>query len=239
MSDREQPRLLVAKDKNDLDRLVADTIFRKIQEAVRARNVCAIALSGGSTPVTAYTLLGSPPLGDKIPWAQVEIYFADERAVAIDHPDSNYHLVRTTMLKNHPEAWGLMYRMPADAADPEAAADQYARRLPHPLDVLVLGMGHDGHIASLFPGSPALDERERRVVPVTGAPKPPSCRMTITPPVIEAARQIVMIVSGVEKAYMVSRALGGLVDPKIVPALLARRATWIVDHAAAGAVLNP
>src|SRR6185436_10253725 len=101
-----------------------------------------------------------------------EIFFADERAVPVDHPESNYRLVKETLLKSHPEALGQAYRMPADAADRVEAARRYGRRLPDPLDVLVLGMGADGHTASLFPGSAALDESEARVVSVT-APKPP------------------------------------------------------------------
>src|SRR6185436_17627010 len=128
-----------------------------------------------------------------------EIFFADERAVPVDHPESNYRLVKETLLKTHPEALGQAYRMPADAPDRTEAAKRYGRRMPDPLDVLVLGMGPDGHTASLFPGSAALDENEARVVAVT-APKPPPERMTITPAVIGRARSIVMLVSGAEKA---------------------------------------
>jgi 6-phosphogluconolactonase len=235
---RARPKLLVAKDKVELRRLAAEVIARKIHAAIQARNLCTMALSGGSTPGPVYEELGSSDLAAKIPWQQLEIFFADERAVPIDHPDSNYLLVKNTLLKAHPEALGRMYRMPADAANREDAALRYARRLPDPLDLLVLGMGPDGHTASLFPGSPALEERDQRVVWVT-APKPPADRMTITPSVIEKARSIVMIASGVEKASMVARAVGGSVDPKLVPAVLARHATWIVDHAAAGNLLNP
>lgn len=238
MTTRSRVKLLVAKDRDELRRLAAETIAKKIQAAVQARGLCSIALSGGTTPGPVYEELGASDLAGKIPWSQIEIYFADERAVPIDHPESNYRLVKETLLKTHPEVVGQMFRMPAEAPDRVQAAKRYARRLPDPLDVLVLGMGADGHTASLFPGSEALDEHEERVVAVTG-PKPPHERMTITPLVISRALTIVMLVAGVEKAHMVARALGGLADPKTIPAQLARRAIWIVDHAAAGQMLNP
>jgi 6-phosphogluconolactonase len=235
---RSRISLRVVKDRDELRRAAAEIIARKIHSAVQARGVCSLALSGGSTPGPVYEELGNSDLAAKIPWARLEIFFADERAVPMDHPESNYRLVMETLLKSHPEAVGQTFRMPADAPDREQAAKRYERRLPDPIDVLVLGMGPDGHTASLFPGSPALDEQERRVVPVT-APKPPPERMTITPPVVKKARSTVMIVSGVEKAHMVSRVLSGLENPRTVPAVLAEKAHWILDHAAAGNVLNP
>ena len=122
--------------------------------------------------------------------------------------------------------------MEAERPDREAAARDYERSLPARLDVLVLGIGPDGHTASLFPGSAALDERQRRVVPVTGA-KAPAERLTITPPVIEAARQVAVIASGEDKAAMVARAIEGPLAPKAVPAQLARRGFWFLDEAAA------
>jgi len=229
---RSRLKIRVAKDRTELRRLAAEVLAKKIRSAIQARGRCSLALSGGSTPGPVYEELGGSDLADDVPWSQLEIYFADERAVPVDHPESTYRLVKETLLQKHPEVLGQMFRMPADAADRDAAAKRYARRLPDPIDVLVLGMGPDGHTASLFPGSPALDEREQRVVAVT-APKPPPERMTVTPTVIERARSIVMIVAGAEKAAMLSRALNGIVDPKAIPAQLARRATWIVDQEAA------
>lgn len=237
MTTRSRVKLLVAKDRVEFRRLGAETIGKKIVSAVNARGICALALSGGSTPGPVYEELGDSDLAEKIPWAQLEIFFADERAVPIDHADSNYRLVKETLLKCHPEALGQAYRMPADAADREQAAKRYGRRLPDPLDVLVLGMGADGHTASLFPGSPALDAHDERVVPVV-APKPPPRRMTITPAVIERSRTIVMLAAGAEKGPIISRALSGVVDPKSCPAQLARRAIWVIDQAAADAMIT-
>jgi 6-phosphogluconolactonase len=230
---RTRHKLIVAKDRAELRRISAEVLARKIQAAIQARGRCTLALSGGSTPGPVYEELGDSDLSKYVSWSQLEVYFADERAVPMDHPDSNYRLVKETLLRSHPEVLGQAFRMPADAPDRDQAAKRYARKLPDPLDILVLGMGPDGHTASLFPGSPALDEREQRVVAVT-APKPPPERMTITPPVIEAARAIVVIASGAEKAGVLSRAIAGETDPRDVPAQLARRGTWVVDQAAAG-----
>ncbi len=114
----------------------------------------------------------------------------------------------------------------------KTAAREYERSLPPRLDVLLLGMGRDGHTASLFPGSAALDERRRLVLPVLG-PKPPAERLTITPPVIEAARRVAVIATGEDKAAMVARAIEGPLAPKAVPVQLARRGCWFLDQAAA------
>ncbi len=228
------PRLRVARDKDDLRRLAADLLATEIRAAVVARGVCSLALSGGSTPGPVYEELGNSDL----PWSELEIYFADERAVPADHADSNYKLVKDTLLRSHPEMLDRMFRMPADAPDRDQAAQRYAQRLPDPLDVLVLGLGPDGHTASLFPGSPAIAETERRVVAVT-APKPPPERMTITPPVIRSARVVVVIAAGAEKASVLARALNDAEDPRVIPGRLARHAIWIVDQAAAGPLGRP
>jgi 6-phosphogluconolactonase len=127
-----------------------------------------------------------------------------------------------------------VHRMEADAADLDQAAARYAALLPPALDVLILGVGPDGHTASLFPGSPALEEKTRLVVPVR-APKPPERRLTITPPVMAAARRIVVLAAGSDKAGAVRRALQGGEPPEQVPARLARDGVWFLDRAAAGA----
>jgi len=238
MTTGSRSKLIVAKDAAELARTAAEWIAKTVAETVRKSGVCSVALSGGSTPRPVYEELGNSDLAGKFPWQEVEFYFADERAVPLDHPESTYRLVKETLLRSHPDALGRVYRMPADAPDREEAAQRYGRRLPNPLDVLLLGMGEDGHTASLFPGSDALDEKDRRVVAVKG-PKPPFERLTITPPVIQEARAVLVLVSGITKAHMLSRALGGVFDPKEVPAQLARQGTWIVDHAAATQMLNP
>jgi 6-phosphogluconolactonase len=128
--------------------------------------------------------------------------------------------------------------MPADAENAFAVAAEYGRLLPNPLDLVILGMGEDGHTASLFPGSPALDERDARVVLVTG-PKAPFRRMTITPPVIESARELLVLMAGAPKAETLARALEGPLDVKALPVQLARRGTWVVEQAAARLLSEP
>lgn len=219
--------MIVAADAADFRRRGAEWIAEKVGAAVRTRGRCAVALAGGSTPRPVYQELGER---DVFPWAEVEFFFGDERAVPADDPQSNYRMARETLFRRRPDA--RVVRMPADA--PGGAAE-YARRLPAELDVLILGMGADGHTASLFPGSPALGERAARVVAVTG-PTPPRRRMTITPPVIEAAKEILVLVSGADKAPALVRALRGGFDPGATPAQLARRGTWLVDRAAASAL---
>ena len=199
----------------------------------RARGSCSIALAGGNTPRPVYALLAKPPLGDRVDWSRVSVFWGDERGVPPDDKDSNYGMARDALLDHVPVPAAQVHRMEAERADRDAAARAYERLLPDPLDILVLGVGPDGHTASLFPGSPVLRETERRVVPVDG-PKPPPRRMTITPPVIRAAREIVVIATGADKAGVIARAVQGPEEPLVYPIQLARRAAWFVDGAAAG-----
>jgi 6-phosphogluconolactonase len=141
-------------------------------------------------------------------------------------------MVNEALLRRVPIPTANVHRMEGEADDPEEAADRYAAVLPEALDVLVLGVGADGHTASLFPGSPALRERTRRVVPAR-APKPPEGRLTITPPVIAAARRFLVLATGSDKAEAVARALKGGGTPDQTPARLARDGVWFLDRAAA------
>jgi 6-phosphogluconolactonase len=217
---------------SDLARTVAGWMAERIVSAVAERGSCVLALSGGKTPRPVYEALAAPPLSGTVDWARVEVYFGDERAVPPDHADSNFRMASEALLARVALLPGHVHPMPADRPDRDAAAREYERVLPPRLDVLLLGMGPDGHTASLFPGSPALAERRRRVVPVT-APIEPARRMTITPPVIAEARHVAVVVSGAEKAAMVARALSANADPAEVPAHLAAGAHWFLDEEAA------
>jgi 6-phosphogluconolactonase len=222
--------LIVVPTPPELARPAAEWLELEMARVIAGRGVCSLCLAGGRTPEPVYRELAA---ASTIDWSRVDVYFGDERAVAPEHPDSNYLMVRRVLLSRVPIPAGQVHRMEAERSDQEAAAREYERSLPSQLDILVLGMGPDGHTASLFPGSAALDEHERLVVPVIGA-KPPPQRLTITPPVIEAARRVAVIATGGDKAAMVARAIEGLLSPKDVPAQLARRGTWFLDQAAAG-----
>jgi len=225
--------LVVVPDGRALARRAAERIVELTRAAVRAQGRCAVALAGGSTPRATYEMLRTSALAAALPWSAISWYFGDERAVPPDHPDSNYRAARETLFAERPGLLERVHRMPADADDLEAAARAYAAALPDPLDLVLLGIGEDGHTASLFPGLPALSEREARVVVVTG-PKPPNPRLSLTPPVIEQAREVLVLASGAGKADAVARALEGPLDPGAVPAQLARGRLWIVDRDAAG-----
>ena len=199
-------KVVVVPDPRALARRAAEWIVERTRAAVAARGSCSVALAGGGTPRATYEVLGTSALAAAVPWGAIDWFFGDERAVPFDHPDSNYRLAAESLFAGRPEALARACRMPADAADADMAARAYGQLLPDPIDVVILGMGEDGHTASLFPGSPALGERHERVAAVTG-PKPPFRRMTITPPVIEAARDVLVLVAGAGKAAMLARAL--------------------------------
>ena len=226
------PGLVVVPDARALARRAAERILELVRTAVAERGHCSVALAGGSTPRATYEVLGGSALAAALPWGAVDWYFGDERAVPPDDPESNYRAAVETLFASRPEALARVHRMPGDAPDLEAAARAYGDALPERLDLLLLGIGEDGHTASLFPGSPALAERAARVAVVTG-PKPPNPRLTVTPPVIENARQLLMLASGAGKADAVARALEGPPDVVAVPAQLARAGAWLVDRDAA------
>lgn len=222
-------RVTVVPDAAHLADLVARWIALEATAAVRERGACALGLSGGRTPEPVYRELASAA---SIDWTRLSVFFADERAVPPDDRESNYRMVREALLSRVPIPVSNVHRMEAERPDREAAAREYERLLPPALDILLLGIGPDGHTASLFPGSPALDERRRLVLPVIGT-KAPVERLTITPPVIAAARRVAVAAAGADKAAAVARALEPSADAKEVPARLARRGVWFLDRPAA------
>ena len=226
------PGRLVIDDFPALVDAAARWIAAAVEEDIRDRGRCAVALAGGATPRPVYERLAQPPLGARIAWSNVDIYFGDERAVPPADPDSNYAMAMAALIGRVPVPAAQIHRMEAERPDLDAAALDYERALPARLDLLLLGMGADAHTASLFPGSPALDERGRRVVPATG-PTPPRSRLTITPPVIAAARRVAVLVAGAGKAAAVARALHGPTRPSEAPVQLALGGVWFVDREAA------
>lgn len=223
---------IVVEDGAALARSAAVWLAETVAHAIAARGRCALALAGGSTPAPVYAELAAPELARRIDWSRVDVYFGDERAVPPRHPDSNYRLASGVLLSRVPIPAAQIHRMEGERQDLEAAAADYERLLPPALDVLLLGLGSDGHTASLFPRSPALEERMRRVI-VVESPKPPPLRLTITPPVIAAARYVAVLATGKEKAGPAARALEGPATPQEIPARLARHGVWFLDRAAA------
>lgn len=184
-------------------RWVADTV--KAAVAARARGY--LALAGGETPRACYRVLSRPPFRDEIPWSAVEVYWSDERRVPLDHPDSNYAMARAALLDHVPIPASQIHPAPVDEPDGQVAAEKYASALaalprdaagrPR-FDLILLGLGEDGHTASLFPGDPALTD-ETSWVRAVRASKPPPERLTFTLPAINASRAVLFLVQGAAK----------------------------------------
>lgn len=211
--------------------LAARRLAAEIRGVLQSRERCSLALSGGSTPTPVYRQLATElPEGEL--WGRLDIYFADERCVPPADPASNYRMAKESLLDLLPVPSPRVHRMEGERPDHDKAARAYEAILPRRLDLLVLGLGADGHTASLFPGAPSLAESRRRILPVT-APEPPRDRLTVTPPVIRDARLTVGLVAGADKATALARVIDGPWDPNRTPGQLARAGLWIVDSAAA------
>ena len=189
-----------------------------------------LVLTGGSTAGDAYRLLARPENRDRLDWGAVELLFGDERRVPPDSPDSNYRLVAETLLAGVRP--GRVERLLGEAADPDAEATRYAGLIPEQLDVTLLGMGEDGHCASLFPGEPVLDVTDRLVMP-SHAHYAPFERYTLTYPALDRSRLVLFFVLGANKA----EALGAIARGEDRPSARVRptegHVIWIVDRAAA------
>lgn len=216
----------------------ADTITRRIKKI----GVAHVCLSGGKTPQELYRLLAAE-YSDKIPWEKVHCYWGDERYVPPTDPNSNFRAAYELLFQHVSIQPENVHPMPTGFEDPELAAADYERALreqfdgPLPeFDVVLLGMGADGHTASLFPGSHSLEETERWVVAVSGAPEP-RIRLSLTLPVFNAAANVVFIVAGAEKADAARIAIEGRPNPAAIPASgvrpVAGSVTWMLDEDAA------
>lgn len=216
---------------DDLTGAATFCLERALNRALAGRERASFALSGGGTPVPIYRALARRA---EVDWGRVDVYFADERCVPREHDDSNFKLVLENFLDELVGAVPAVHRMEGEDADGEAAAARYAALLPPVLDVVLLGMGPDGHTASLFPGHPLVDEGLRTVASLDDSPKPPPRRLTLTPPALAAARDVLVVAKGADKARALRQVLEGDDDPRPFPARLVRDRAWIVDAAAAG-----
>jgi len=193
----------------------ADFILAEARRAITERGLFRVALSGGNTPRAVHAELVRRA-GD-LPWDRVQITFGDERCVPPEDPQSNYRMAKESLLDAVPIPPGNVFRMRGEIA-PQAAADEYERLLAavaarfgearYAHDLLLLGLGEDGHTASLFPRSPALEVTDSNVIPATG-PKPPPQRLTFTFPLINAARQVAFLVNDPAKQPIIDRIIAG------------------------------
>ncbi|HWE61120.1 MAG TPA: 6-phosphogluconolactonase, partial [Chloroflexota bacterium] len=189
----------------------------------------SIALSGGSTPRTLYELLATPEIAAEAPWEHMQIFWGDERHVPPDHPESNYRMAREALLDHVPIPQQNIHRIPAELPNPETVAVAYEDTLRRAFrldpgerprfDLILLGLGDDGHTASLFPHSPALHEQQRLVV-ANPVPKLATTRITLTVPVINNAERVWFLIAGSSKAHVLKNVLEGPRDPETYPAQL-------------------
>jgi 6-phosphogluconolactonase len=234
--------LVITLSPDDLAREAAGRLIELIADAIRQRGRASIALSGGSTPKRLYQLLTQPPYSLAIDWSKVHLFFADERFVPHDDPDSTVQLVRETLLAGVKVPEDHFHTMPTTGATPEACAAQYEETLRHhfgsddtAFDLTFLGMGPDGHTASLFPGFPVS---EGLVAPVYDSPKPPPVRLTLTYGALRKSRAIWFLVTGADKADPLEAVFAS--DPHDASALPAARifdreghSLWLTDPDAA------
>jgi 6-phosphogluconolactonase len=231
-------RLTTVADAEASAARAAEVVARLLREARAARGIAHAALAGGNTPRRAYELL-APMIED---WSDIHVWFGDERCVAPDDPDSNYLMVKQSLLAHAGIDESHVHRIRGELG-PEAGAVQYAQELQATvatddrglpiLDVALLGLGEDGHTASLFAGGSALKATGAICVGVTDAPKPPPERITLTLDVLRAARRCVLLASGASKAGPVAAVLAGP-DPNVPASLLREgRLEMIIDDAAA------
>ena len=251
------PVIKVVPDPAEIAHEAAERVVAAAASAAAEGRDFSIALSGGSTPKALFELLATEPYKSRVDWGRVEVFFGDERTVPPDHKDSNYRMAREALLSRVPIPGDNVYRM-AGERDPHTAAKEYGQMLKEKfpstgsgqgpstgsgqgadggLDMVLLGMGDDGHTASLFPETEALNETRHRCV-ANFVPKLNTWRLTLTAPFINKARDVLILVSGASKAARLQEVLEGVPDPRRLPVQLIKpttgQLTWVVDAAAAG-----
>lgn len=213
------PTIRVLKDSDELAAAAAHVIIHAASRAIRARGCFTIALSGGSTPEKTYQLLAQPENAQKIDWARWYVFFGDERFVPLDDPRSNYHLAARTLLSHVPLPSANIFAVPTDLPNAASAASAYSAMVakffkltptdaPPRLDLILLGLGDDGHTASLFPGKPSLQEKKLWFTGTSpGILPPPVDRITATFPLLNAGREVMFLVGGAGKAKILQAVL--------------------------------
>ena len=213
--------IAIYPDIHTLSQQAAEYIVRIANESISFHGRFTIALTGGTTPGELYGLLGNEPYRSQIDWQKGHIFWGDERCVPLENPDSNFHLAQEVLLNKISIPESQIHPMPADLPDREAASQAYTVEMQHAFrtsgipsfDLIHLGMGPEGHTASLFPHQASLHEKQRLVMPVS-VPKPPPDRLTFTPPLLNAARNVLFLVTGSEKADALQAVLEGEYQPE-------------------------
>lgn len=236
-------RFRVLSDPAAVAEATADRFVAVARKAIEANGIVRVAMSGGSTPKRVYPLLLEPSRRDAVDWSRVEFFWGDERAVPPDHPESNFGVAYQMLIAHLPDVRpDRIHRMPAEAPDIDAAALSYESEIrlafgargnePPAFDLIWLGMGPDGHTASLFPGTLALEEAERWVVG-NWVPSQDAWRMTFTSPLLNGGRHVLFVATGADKAKALRAIRAG--DSGLPAAGVSGRGVlWIVDEAAAG-----
>jgi 6-phosphogluconolactonase len=243
----------VGATEQEVARQSAQMFAESIQHAVAARGLARVAISGGSTPKAVFELLADPaaPFLAGIPWQSLQLFWVDERCVPPTHEESNYRMTRQAMLDKLPLPSENVHRMEGEL-DPEEAASRYEAEIRNAFklegaqtptfDLIMLGLGPDGHTASLFPHTDGLNEMAR-IVMANHVPQKDVWRITLTWPVIAQGREVAFLVEGEDKAEMVQRVFTGPYDPEALPAQLIRPAsgklTLLLDAAAAAHLPGP
>lgn len=242
MADLSLPTVLVSPE----DRFVsaaADAIATRIASVIEARGRCRLVLAGGGTPRPIYEALACR---EQLAWSEVDFFWGDERAVGPDHEQSNYRMAREVLLEPLGVSDAHVFRIEGERPAAEACDAYVATLGDSPLDVVLLGMGGDGHTASLFPGDPASVEMTASVV-VTNSPKPPAVRISLSLPTLNAAKHVIVLVAGSGKADRLAQVWRELANgPRQLPVARVRptdgELLWLLDDAAAAALpqqVNP
>ena len=231
----------------DFAPVIADEIVLSIKEAVEERGVCSIALAGGATPGAIYRLLARPPRVSDIPWDKVKIFWGDERFVSHEDNQSNFKMAQETFLSQVPVPASSIFPVPTNLQDSKQAAQAYHQTIAKELssaggvfDLVLLGMGEDGHTASLFPGAEPWDTEDKALALAAVQPESGQPRVSLSLSCLKSARKIVFIVKGDGKAEAIQKVLEK--KPASLPAAhfvdLGEHLTWFLDSAAAVRLKN-
>ena len=239
-------QIVVSENSSELAEAAAQQFVDIVTRCQAAAGTARVALSGGSTPRALFTLLASDRFRSKIDWSRIDLFWGDERTVPPDHEDSNYRMARETLISKVSIPDERVHRIRCEL-EPDPAASDYELQLtqvfgdgspdqPPQFDLILLGIGSDGHTASLFPGTSALSVRDRLVV-ANPVPQQQTTRITLTVPVLQAAHNVLFLVAGEDKASAVHEAIEGGWNPTKTPSQFLREASgtviWMLDTAAA------